>query len=145
MQMNKTFIFGVPGICAIAATKGIGILSCLPHLSKYELCVQTALKRSLMYQSHTRFRMLPASLIGRFMTGLIAVGLVVMALFFLAFALAVVGIGAAAVTGRLWWLRRKLRAQRDANVIEGSFSVESGQLPEHISARPVGSPPDAQK
>jgi hypothetical protein len=59
---------------------------------------------------------------------LIAAGLAAVGLFFIAFALIAAAVVAAVVVARIWWVSRKLRAQRDNDVIEGSYSIESEQV-----------------
>ncbi len=67
---------------------------------------------------------LPTSFIGRLIAALFAIALAVAGLFFVAFALIAAAIVAAVVATRMWWVFRKLRAQQNAQVIEGAYSVE---------------------
>ena len=50
-------------------------------------------------------------------------------LFFVAFALIAAAVAAAMVIARIWWVSRKLRAQGDMDVIEGSYSIEAESTP----------------
>jgi len=63
----------------------------------------------------------------------IAAGAIAVAgLFFVAFALVAAAVIAALIALRVWWIFRKSRMQRDNDVIEGSYSIESepnDQLP----------------
>ena len=72
-------------------------------------------------------RVLPASWVGRVIATLMAVTLAVIGFFFVAFALIAAAIVAAVVAARMWWVFRKLRAQQNAQVIEGAYSVEVEQ------------------
>src|SRR4051812_7497458 len=67
--------------------------------------------------------LIPRTLLGRVAAALIATSIAVVGLFFLVFALIAAAVLGAVVMARIWWLSRKLRAQRDAGVIEGSYSV----------------------
>jgi predicted lipid-binding transport protein (Tim44 family) len=67
---------------------------------------------------------LPRTLLGRVAAALIAASIAVIGLFFLVFALIAAAVIGAIVIVRIWWIARKLRAQRDADVIEGSYSVQ---------------------
>lgn len=71
----------------------------------------------------------PSSMLGRLLAALLTASLAIVGLFFLAFALVAAASIAAVVIARLWWVARKLRAQRDASVIEGSYSVEADSTP----------------
>lgn len=68
---------------------------------------------------------LPASWLGRVIATLVAASVAVVGLFFFAFALVAAAVLAIIVAVRIWWVSRKLRARRDQDVIEGSYSVES--------------------
>ena len=68
---------------------------------------------------------LPATILGRVITALIAIACAVLGLFFFAFALLAAAVLATILAIRVWWVFRKLRAQRDKDVIEGSYSVET--------------------
>ena len=72
---------------------------------------------------------IPATWLGRLVATLIAVGLAVIGLFFLAFALIAAALLATLMIARIWWIARKLRARRDAGVIEGSYVVEAESKP----------------
>ena len=72
---------------------------------------------------------IPRTLLGRVVAALIATSVAVVGLFFLMFALIAASVLAAVVIVRMWWLSRKLRAQRNANVIEGSYSVHVDSPP----------------
>lgn len=89
---------------------------------------------------------LPTSWIGRLIAVLLAIALAVAGLFFIAFALMAAAIVAAVVAARMWWVFRKLRAQRNAQVIEGAYSVELEQI-DTIDANSTscGAPPINQK
>jgi hypothetical protein len=67
----------------------------------------------------------PRTWLGRLLSLLVAGTLAIAGFFFLMFALIAAAIIAACVIARLWWISRKLRAQRDAGVIEGTYSVET--------------------
>jgi uncharacterized membrane protein len=71
-----------------------------------------------------QFRIVPTTLLGRIVFTLIALSLVVIGLFFLAFALIAAAIVATIVGIRLWWIRRKIQTT-DSTVIEGTYSVDS--------------------
>jgi predicted lipid-binding transport protein (Tim44 family) len=71
---------------------------------------------------------LPSTIIGRVIFALVTITLAVVGLFFLAFALVAVTVIAIIIGIRFWWLRRKIRAQQNSDVIEGSYSVESDKL-----------------
>ncbi len=68
----------------------------------------------------------PRSWLGRLLSALITLALVAVGAFFLFFALVAAALIAVGVLGRIWWVARKLRKQRDAGVIEGTYTVESG-------------------
>ena len=68
---------------------------------------------------------LPTTWLGRLLSVVIAGALAVAGLFFLMFALIAAATIAVCVIARIWWISRKLRAQRDAGVIEGTYSVET--------------------
>src|SRR4051794_18416022 len=72
---------------------------------------------------------LPRTLLGRLAAALIAASIAVVGMFFLVFALIAATVLGAIVIARIWWISRKVRAQRDANVIEGSYSVQVESLP----------------
>jgi len=67
----------------------------------------------------------PTTWMGRLVATIAAGALAVAGLFFIAFALAAAAVIAAIVAMRVWWMFRKSRMQRDDDVIEGSYSVES--------------------
>jgi hypothetical protein len=71
-------------------------------------------------------RIVPASWFGRLLSAFVTLALVAIGAFFLVFALVAAALIAAGVLARIWWISRKLRKQRDASVIEGSFTVETG-------------------
>ena len=87
---------------------------------------------------------LPATILGRLITALIAIACAMLGLFFFAFALLAAAVLATILAIRVWWVFRKLRAQRDKDVIEGSYSVESAQTQaaplEGVSTRVPPSP-----
>ncbi len=66
----------------------------------------------------------PRTWLGRLLSALVTLALVVAGVFFLAFALAVAAVIATLVLARFWWISRKLRKRRNADVIEGSYTVE---------------------
>jgi hypothetical protein len=76
---------------------------------------------------------IPTTWLGRVSATLVAAGLAVVGLFFLAFALVAAALIAGIVIVRIWWALRKVRAQREAGVIEGSYSVETNATPAVIS------------
>ncbi|MDB5810394.1 MAG: hypothetical protein JWN94_2516 [Betaproteobacteria bacterium] len=80
----------------------------------------------------------PSSMLGRLLAALLTASLAIVGLFFLAFALVAAALIAAVVIARLWWVARKLRTQRDASVIEGSYSVETDLTPalDDVSTKP---------
>ncbi len=86
-------------------------------------------------RSRTRIRIniLPATWYGRLFAALLAIMLAVVSVFFVAFALVAGMTVAALIAGRLWWLRRKLRVQRDKDVIDGAYTVEPAQV---LTVRP---------
>ena len=79
------------------------------------------------HQTQRPHNILPATWFGRLITALIATALAVAGLFFVAFALIAAAIVAAIFIARIWWVSRKLHAQRGKDVIEGSYSVEVEQ------------------
>ena len=78
-------------------------------------------------QTRTSTIVFPATIFGRVVFALVAITLAVVGLFFLAFALIAVTAIATIIGIRFWWLRRKIRAQQNSDVIEGSYSVEAEQ------------------
>jgi predicted lipid-binding transport protein (Tim44 family) len=82
-----------------------------------------------MNQTRMFSTVLPATWFGRLIAALIAGCLAIIGLFFLAFALVAIALIAAGVLARLWWVARKLRAQREAGVIDGVYSVEIEATP----------------
>ena len=70
---------------------------------------------------------MPTTWMGRLVATIAAGALAVAGLFFIAFALAAAAVIAVIVALRVWWIFRKSRLQRDNDVIEGSYSVESEQ------------------
>jgi predicted lipid-binding transport protein (Tim44 family) len=78
-------------------------------------------------QSRISARIFPVTVLGRIVIALIAATLAVVGLFFVAFALVAAAIVAAIVAIRIWWVMRKIRAQRDDGVIEGTYSTEPDQ------------------
>jgi predicted lipid-binding transport protein (Tim44 family) len=78
----------------------------------------------MMNQTRIAPGLIPRTLIGRVAAALIAASIAVVGLFFLMFALIAATVLGAIVIVRIWWISRKLRAQRDADVIEGSYSVQ---------------------
>ena len=97
-------------------------------------------------QKRIRAGVIPQTLLGRLAAALIAASLAVIGFFFLVFALIAAMLIAGVVIARIWWVSRKLRAQRDASVIEGAYSVEIESAPalpaEH--AESVTRPPDSR-
>ncbi len=77
---------------------------------------------------------LPKSLLGRVLSALITLAIIIAGFFFLMFALIAAAVVAAVVLTRLWWISRKLRARRDAGVIEGTYTVE-GETARRIPER----------
>jgi predicted lipid-binding transport protein (Tim44 family) len=78
-------------------------------------------------QSRISARIFPVTLLGRIVFALIAATLAVVGLFFVAFALVAAAIVAAIVAIRIWWVMRKMRAQQNKDVIEGTYSTEPDQ------------------
>ena len=72
---------------------------------------------------------IPRTLLGRVAAALIATSIAAVGLFFLMFALIAATLLGTIVIVRIWWLSRKLRAQRNADVIEGSYSVQVDSPP----------------
>ena len=72
---------------------------------------------------------IPSTLLGRVAAALIATSVAVIGLFFLMFALIAATLLGTIVIARIWGLSRKLRAQRNADVIEGSYSVQVDSPP----------------
>jgi len=87
----------------------------------------------MMHQTRIPPGIIPRNWLGRVSATLIAAGLAVVGLFFLAFALVAAALIAGVVIVRIWWALRKLHAQREAGVIEGSYSVETDATPAVIS------------
>src|SRR3954463_8135372 len=81
------------------------------------------------FQTRLPTGLFPASVLGRLLAALLTISLAIVGLFFLAFALVAAAVIAGVVMARLWWVTRKLRAQRDAGVIEGSYIVEADATP----------------
>ncbi|MCE9642586.1 MAG: hypothetical protein K8S22_20910 [Betaproteobacteria bacterium] len=81
---------------------------------------------------------LPATWVGRVIATLVAASIAVVGLFFFVFALVAAAVLAIIVAARIWWVSRKLRAQRDQDVIEGSYSVEREPV-QPLSSEDVGS------
>lgn len=69
--------------------------------------------------------MVPRTWLGRLLSALVTLALIAVGAFFLLFALAAAALIAAGVLARIWWIARQLRKQRDAGVIEGTYTVES--------------------
>jgi hypothetical protein len=78
----------------------------------------------MIYQTRIPAGVVPRTWLGRLAAALIAASLAVVGLFFLVFALIAAALIAALAIARIWWVSRKVRAQRDAGAIEGSYSVE---------------------
>jgi predicted lipid-binding transport protein (Tim44 family) len=100
----------------------------------------------MRYQTRIPAGVVPQTWWGRLAATLLAVSLAVIGLFFLVFALIAAMLIGALVIARIWWLSRKLRAQRDATVIEGAYSVEvepTRTLPAE-NAESVTRPPDSR-
>jgi len=87
----------------------------------------------MIHQTRIPPGIIPRTWLGRVSATLIAAGLAVVGLFFLVFALVAAALIAGVVIVRIWWGLRKLRAQREADVIEGSYSVETDAPPAVIS------------
>ena len=83
----------------------------------------------MIYRSRISSALIPKTWLGRVVAALIAGSLAVVGLFFLAFALVAAALIAGVVLVRIWWTLRKLRAQRDASVFEGSYSIEKDVTP----------------
>lgn len=81
------------------------------------------------YQSRISASLLPTTWIGRLIATIVAASVAVVGLFFLAFALVAAALLATIVAVRIGWLLRKLRMQRNKDVIEGSYSIESEKPP----------------
>ena len=77
------------------------------------------------HQTRIPANLLPTTWMGRLIAAIVVASLAVAGLFFLAFALVAAAVLASIVAVRIWWLLRKLRTQRDKDVIEGSYSIES--------------------
>ena len=93
------------------------------------------------HQTQIPPRFLPSTWVGRVIAAVVAASLAVVGLFFITFALIVAGVFAAVVAIRIWWVIRKLRAQRDNDVIEGSYSVASEQALPVPPANSTSGPP----
>jgi membrane protein implicated in regulation of membrane protease activity len=63
------------------------------------------------------------SWLGKLGLGVVGVALFVLAFFFLTVALAAGAIVGLALLGRLWWISRRLRREREESAIEGDFTV----------------------
>ncbi len=100
----------------------------------------------MIYQTRIPVGIVPRTWSGRLAATLIAASLAVVGLFFLAFALVAAALIAALALARIWWVARKVRAQRDSGVIEGSYSVEAASIrvirPENTDSIPP--PPDSR-
>ena len=86
----------------------------------------------------------PTTWIGRLVATIAAVALAVAVLFFLAIALIAATVIVAIVALRIGWMVRKSHAQRDDDVIEGSYSIESEQteqIPSSYNTRGDSKPP----
>lgn len=81
------------------------------------------------YKTRSPAGILPRSWLGRLLATLVATGLAVVGFFFLVVAMIGAALIAAVVIARIWWIARKLRARRDANVLEGTYSVEAEATP----------------
>lgn len=78
-----------------------------------------------MHSQPPRVRFMPTSLLGRILSALLTVALLVTGFFFLMFALIAGAVIATIVLARIWWISRKLRARRDETIIEGDYTVEA--------------------
>jgi len=87
----------------------------------------------MIHQTRIPPGIIPRTWLGRVSATLIAAGLAVVGLFFLVFALVAAALISGVVIVRIWWTLRKVRAQREADVIEGSYSVETDAPPTVIS------------
>ncbi len=87
-----------------------------------------------MHHQHRQIRFVPTTLLGRIVSALVTLALIVSGFFFLIAALIGGAIVATVVLARIWWISRKLRARRDDGVIEGTYTVESEVTP-RISGR----------
>ena len=100
----------------------------------------------MLYQTRIPAGVIPNTWYGRVAAVLIAAALAVVGLFFLAFAAVAAALIAVLVLVRIWWVARRLRAQRDAGVIEGSWSVEADPTRALRGARPESNvPPPASR
>ena len=98
------------------------------------------------YQTRIPGSLLPTTWMGRLIATIVAAALRVAGLFFVAFALVAAAVLALVVAVRIWWVVRKLRTQRDNEVIEGSYSIESEptqRIPTY-STRGDSNPPDTK-
>ena len=86
----------------------------------------------MAYKTLRSPNLLPTTVIGNLIAGVLAVA----GLFFVAIALIAATLLGSAFALRIWWAIRRVRAQRDEDVIEGSYSVEPSQL-ERIPADTV--------
>jgi predicted lipid-binding transport protein (Tim44 family) len=100
----------------------------------------------MSYRKRIPTGVIPQTWLGRVAAALIAASLAVIGLFFLVFALVAATLIAVLVIARIWWVSRKLRAQRDASVIEGAYSVEVESAPALPAERAesVTRPPDSR-
>jgi hypothetical protein len=71
-----------------------------------------------------RIKFFELTLFQRIIGGLLAAGLVVLALFFFFFFMAAAAVLLGAGALRLLWMKRQLRKQQQADVIEGTYRVE---------------------
>ncbi len=90
----------------------------------------------MAYKTLRSPNLLPTTVIGNLIAGVLAAGLAVAGLFFVAIALIAATLLGSAFALRIWWAIRRVRAQRDEDVIEGSYSVEPSQV-ERIPADTV--------
>lgn len=159
MHTNKTRIFASFGITSAQRQKqsqcdntrlnpaSLAAFNKNTQTATPELCALPSLKLpSMSYRKRIPTGVVPQTWLGRVAAALIAASLAVIGLFFLVFALVAATLIAGLVIARIWWVSRKLRAQRDASVIEGAYSVEVETAPvlpaEH--AESVTRPPDSR-
>ena len=76
----------------------------------------------------TRTYAFPQTLLGRFLSALLAAALLVAAFFFLFFFLAVAGVVVTGFALRALWRSKQARAQASPDVLEGEYTVEISEV-----------------
>ena len=74
------------------------------------------------------------------MLAVLGVVIIVLGFFFFAVALVAGALLAAVIGARLWWLRRKLRQQAEADIVEGEYQVVEHVEIQSTLPRPLSKP-----